>query len=133
MPYIQIMPKLEVTATIVGGVTINPRIWKTQEIGNFTLAGGEVVTKIFTNTIGLDIIIARLSISTEGASAIVTLHLPAPHQAETKQVKATIPDLNFDYGEGVTILNGEQIIIDFTSQDSEFQIIRVVYLWTPKN
>ncbi len=132
MLYIQVMPKQEVIATIVGGVTINPRTWKTQEIGSFTLNGGETTTKAFTNTIGLDIIIKRLNISTQGGSAIMTLRLPAPHQPETKQSGATNPNLEWEYGEGVTMLNGEVINIDFVSQDSEAQGIKVTYLWTPK-
>lgn len=132
MPYVQVMPKQEVTATIVGGVTINPRTWKVQEIANFTLNGGEVITKTFTNTIGLDIIVSRLNISTQGASAIIILRLPAPHQPETRQSGATIPDIHFDYGEGIIVNNGEVINIDFTSQDSEAQQIKITYLWTPK-
>jgi len=124
--------KEEITATIVGGVTITPKVWKTQEIGTFILNGGESVTKSFTNTIGLDIIIARLSISSEGASAIITVNLPSPHQPETKQIKATIPNVDFNYGEGVVVKNGEVININFVSLDTEAQTIKISYLWTPK-
>jgi len=120
MPYLQIMPKLE--------VTLKPKEWHTEEIDNFVLSGGTTITKAFLNTKG-NIIIRRLSIATQGGTVIVTVKLPAPNKPEVKTTKATIPDVTFDYGEGILLANNETINIDFNSQSSNNQNIQVTLLW----